>query len=62
VQNAKYSGSEKNIFSSFLLQSGSGANTVNAGSPLFQAFSPIPVWGSTDSDCIKVGVKIDPRV
>ena len=34
-------------------------NVMNAGIPLFQAFSPIPVQESTDSDCIKVGVKID---
>lgn len=34
-------------------------NAMSVGNPLFQAFSPIPVWGSTDGDCIKVGVKID---
>jgi hypothetical protein len=32
---------------------------MSAGIPLFQAFSHIPVRGSTYCDCIKVGVKID---
>jgi len=35
-------------------------HAMNAGIPLFQAFSPISVQGSTDSDCINVGVKVDP--
>lgn len=30
------------------------SRVINAGNPLFQAFSPIPVLGSTDGDCIKV--------
>lgn len=30
------------------------SRVVNAGNPLFQAFSAIPVLGSTDGDCIKV--------
>ena len=34
--------------------------TTNAGIPLFQAFSPIPVQKSTYCDCIKDGMKIDP--
>jgi hypothetical protein len=59
VQNAKYSDSGKNIFPSFCCNQAAARNAMSAGNPLFQAFSPIPVWGSTDSDCIKVGVKID---
>lgn len=34
-------------------------NAMNAGIPLFQAFSPIPVQGPTYSDCIKDGMKIE---
>ena len=34
-------------------------SVTDAEIPLFQAFSPIPVQGSTDDDCIKVGRKID---
>ena len=33
---------------------------MSAGIPLFQAFSPISVQGSTYCDCIKDGRKIDP--
>lgn len=35
---------------------------TSSGNPLFQDFSPIPVQGSTDDDCIKVGRKIDPMI
>ena len=47
---------------SFLHYAYSSATTgpaTNAGIPLFQAFSPIPVQRSTYCDCIKVGVKIN---
>lgn len=37
-------------------------NAMNAGIPLFQAFSPVPVQRSTYFDCIKVGVKIEPHL
>ena len=47
-------------FLPFCCNQAAARNAMSAGNPLFQAFSPIPVWGSTDSDCIKVGVKIDP--
>ena len=46
-------------FLPFCCNQAAARNAMSAGNPLFQAFSPIPVWGSTDSDCIKVGVKID---
>ena len=46
-------------FLSYCCNQAAARNAMSAGNPLFQAFSPIPVWGSTDSDCIKVGVKID---
>lgn len=49
-------------FLPFCCNQAAAQSTANAGSPLFQAFSPIPVWGSTGSDCIKVGVKIDRKV
>ena len=46
-------------FLPFCCNQAAARNAMSAGNPLFQAFSPIPVWGSTDSDCIKVGVKIE---
>lgn len=47
-------------FLPFCCNQAAARNAMNAGKPLFQAFTPIPVRGSTDGDCIKVGVKIDP--
>lgn len=47
-------------FLPFCCNQAAARNAMNAGNPLFQAFTPIPVRGSTDGDCIKVGVKIDP--
>ena len=47
-------------FISFACSSVTTGPATNTGKPLFQAFSPIPAWESTDGDCIKVGVKIDP--
>ena len=34
-------------------------SVTGAEIPLFQAFSPISVQGSTDDDCIKVGRRIE---
>lgn len=47
-------------FPPFCRNQAAAKNAMNAGIPLFQAFSPIPVQRSTYCDCIKVGVKIDP--
>lgn len=47
-------------FLPFAYSSATTGSATNVGAPVFQAFSPIPVWGSTDGDCIKVGVNIDP--
>lgn len=47
-------------FLPFCCNQAAARNAINAGIPLFQAFSPIPVRRSTYCDCIKVGVKIDP--
>jgi hypothetical protein len=47
-------------FLPFCCNQAAARDTMNAGIPLFQAFSPIPVQRSTYCDCIKVGVKIDP--
>ena len=46
-------------FLPFCCNQAAARNAMNAGIPLFQAFSPIPVQRSTYCDCIKVGVKID---
>lgn len=46
-------------FLPFAYSSATTGPATNAGIPLFQAFSPIPVQRSTYCDCIKVGVKID---
>jgi hypothetical protein len=49
----------RTFFPLFCRNQAAAKNAMNAENPLFQAFSPIPVQGSTDSDCIKVGVKIN---
>ena len=46
-------------FLPFAYSSATTGPATNAGIPLFQAFSHIPVQRSTYCDCIKVGVKID---
>lgn len=46
-------------FLPFCCNQAAAQNTANAGIPLFQAFSPIPVQGSTYCDCIKDGRKIE---
>ena len=46
-------------FLPFCCNQAAARNAMNAGIPLFQAFSPIPAQRSTYYDCIKVGVKID---
>lgn len=51
---------ERTSFLPFCCYQAAARNAMNAGIALFQAFSPIPVWGSTDGDCIKVGVKMEP--
>lgn len=47
-------------FLPFCCNQAAARNAMNAGIPLFQAFSPIPVQKSTYCDCIKDGRKIDP--
>lgn len=47
-------------FLPFCCNQAAARNAMNAGIPLFQAFSPIPVQRSTYCDCIKDGRKIDP--
>ena len=46
-------------FLPFCCNQAAARNAMNAGIPLFQAFSPIPVQKSTYCDCIKDGRKID---
>ena len=46
-------------FLPFAYSSATTGPATNAGIPLFQAFSHIPVQRSTYCDCIKVGVKIE---
>lgn len=58
MQSAVIAG--RTSFLPFAYSSATTGPATNAGSPLFQAFSPIPVQRSTYCDCIKVGVKIDP--
>lgn len=46
-------------FLPFCCNQAAARNAMNAGIPLFQAFSPIPVQRSTYCDCIKDGQKIE---
>lgn len=49
----------RTFFPPFCRNQAVAKNAMNAGIPLFQAFSPIPVQESTYCDCIKDGGKIE---